>query len=161
MNLIIRPLEKKEVESVGKIFDQYWNDSFRNNLSFKLEKYFQNDPVLESQNFRFFVAEKDGQIVGVDAIRNIPDHMVGYSSTSNPIEWYVAAVKNVGTGIGIALMSHTLEVVKNEGHTEILFFSGESHQNAWKFHDKYFERVSRAVAPNGERGYIWRKVIVE
>jgi len=159
-NLIIRPLEKRDVEFVGKIFDQYWADDFRNNLSSKLESYFQNDVVLKNQKFKFFVVEENGEIVGVDAIRNLPIHLKEYSSTSNPAELYVVAVKNIGKGVGKVLVSQKFELAKNEGYTEILLFSGETHQDSWKFYDKYFERLGHAIAPNNEQGYIWRKLLI-
>lgn len=155
----IRPLQKDDVESVEKIFDLYWSDDFRNHLSNKLKKYFKNDFDLLSQKFKFFIAEENGEVVGVAAIRKISKHMLEYATTNNPAELYVVAVKIRGKGIGSALMLKRIEEAKKEGYKELLLFSGEKHKDSWKFHDKYFTRIGPATTPNGEAGYIWGKII--
>ncbi len=159
MDLTIRPLEKRDIETVKYIFDLSWKDEFRNNLADKLKRYFNNDPILDAQKFKFFVAEDNGEVVGVDAIRDLPDHMKQYASTENPAEWYVVAAKEIGKGIGSALMNHKMVLAKNTDYTEIVLFSGETHQDSWKFHDTHFERVGPARVPNGEAGYVWRRIL--
>lgn len=155
---ITRLLNNKDIESVEKIFDLYWNDDFRNHLSDKLEKYVKNDSSLKNQKFKFFVAEENGEVVGVAGMRKIPEHMKEYAITSNPVELYVLAVKKQGKGIGSTLTLERIKKAKKKGYTEVLMFSGEKHQDSWKFHDKYFDRIRSATAPNGESGYIWRKL---
>lgn len=156
---IIRPLQKEDVESVEKIFDLYWNDDFRNHLSDKLNKYITNDSELNNQKFKFFVAEENGEVVGVAGMREIPKHMKEYANTNNAVEFYILAVKKQGEGIGSALTLNRIENARKMGYTEILLFSGITHQDSWKFHDKYFDRIEQVEAPNGESGYIWRKLI--
>ncbi len=155
----IRPLQKEDIKSVEEIFDLYWNDSFRKNLSDKLEKYLANDSSLENENFEFFIAEENGEIVGVSAMRKAPEHIKKYSTTENPAEFYVLAVRIQGKGVGSAMTLSRIEKAKKSGYTEVLLFSGEKHKDSWKFHDKYFERIESAKAPNREAGYIWRKLI--
>ncbi|MBX4195427.1 GNAT family N-acetyltransferase [Candidatus Parcubacteria bacterium] len=155
----IRSLELKDVESVGEIFDLYWHDNFRQNLEDKLQKYTSNDSDLAVQNFKFFVAEENGEVVGVAAIRRAPQHMKGYTTTSNPGEFYVAAAKERGRGIGKALIMRRFDEAKKDGYTEIVLFGGETHQDSWGIYDKNFERAGAATAPNGEKGFVWRKLL--
>lgn len=156
---IIRPLEQKDLESVGGILDLYWHDDFRQNLEAKLQRYVGKDSNLMAQNFKFFVAEEGGEVVGVAAIRRVPEHMRGYTTTSNPGEFYVAAAKERGRGIGKALAVRRFDEAGREGYTEIVLFGGETHQDSWGIYDKNFERVGEAAAPNGEKGFIWRKLL--
>ena len=157
--MLIRLLKKEDIKPVEKIFDLYWTDSFRKNLSDKLEKYINNDSNLKNQGFKFFVTEENGEVVGVAGIRKLPEHMKKHSTTNNPAEFYVLAVKNQGQGIGSSLTLQRMEEAKKDGYTEVVLFSGEKHQSSWKFHDKYFDRIGFTEAPNGESGYVWRKLI--
>jgi predicted N-acetyltransferase YhbS len=156
---IIRPLEPKDIESVEKILDLYWSDDFRHNLEDKLQKYVKQDPDLAAQNFKFFVAEENGEVVGIAAIRRAPEHMKNYVTTDNPGEFYVAAVKQRGRGIGRALAMRRFDEASQEGYTEVVLFGGETHQDSWAIYDRNFERVGKATAPNGEKGFIWRKAL--
>jgi N-acetylglutamate synthase-like GNAT family acetyltransferase len=157
---IIRELRAEDVNQVEKIFDLYWKDAFRERLADKLTKYFQHDSELVDQKMKFFVAEENGEIVGVAGIRRSPGHMQKYVTTGNPGELYVIAVRGRGGGIGEALKSHCLAEAGKEGYTEVVLFSGESHRDAWKFHDKHFKRLGTAVSPTGgEGGYVWGKII--
>lgn len=158
-NGIIRPLEKGDAVAVAAIFDLYWQDSFRENLAQKLKSYLDNDPSLTEQNFKFFVAEEDGEVVGVAAMRTAPEHMAKFVSTEKSAEFYVAAAKERGRGIGKALVEKRFEEAKNSGYTEIVLFGGETHQDSWPIYDKHFELVGPTTAPNGEPGFIWRKVL--
>jgi predicted N-acetyltransferase YhbS len=158
-NGIIRPLERGDAEAVGRIFDMYWQDSFRTNLSQKLAGYLNNDPTLLEQKFKFFVAEEGGEVVGVAAMRTAPGHMTQFANTSNPAEFYVAAAKERGRGIGKALINKILEEAGVASYTEIVLFSGEAHQDSWPLYDKHFKRLDPTTAPNGEPGFIWRKVL--
>src|SRR5258706_2849706 len=87
----IRYFQNKDKEAVEKIFDLYWQDDFRKHLSDKLDKYIHNDPGLLEQNFKFFVAEENKEIVGVAAVRKAPDHIAKYALTQNSTEFYVLA----------------------------------------------------------------------
>lgn len=86
--------------------------------------------------------------------------MKQYASTEKVIEFYVAAVKCQGKGIGTALRTRRIEDAQKQGYTEAVFFSGETHKDSWTFHDSSdFKRVSPATAPNGEEGYIWTMLL--
>lgn len=153
----IREPEKEDIEQVEKIYDLYWSDTFRQNLSQKLEGFFKKSPDMVSQRFSYYVAEEGGEIVGVAGMRGAPDHMKQYARTENPIELYVLAVKHKRKGTGSALRSKMIEEAKKQGYKEALFYSGETHQDSWPFHDASgAERAGLAVAPNGEPGKIWR-----
>ena len=69
-------------------------------LSKKLVDYINNSLKISEQDFKFFVAEEKEEIVGVSAIRKLPEHMKEYAQTERPAELYVIAVKYKNRGIG-------------------------------------------------------------
>lgn len=143
---IIRPLEERDYEEVENIFDPYWTDDFRLHLSQRIA----------SHDFKWIVAEENGEIVGVAASRKAPEHMMQYAKTDKVIEFYVAAAKYKGKGIATALRNLRIEEARAEGYKEAVFFSGEQHQDSWSFHDaSNFRRAGEMTAPNGEKGYVW------
>jgi len=112
------------------------------------------------KKYRFFVAEENGEVVGIAGLRSAPEHMKVFAKTNNPAEFYVLASKYKGRGIGEALRLKRMEEAKNMGFTEIVLYSPNSHSDSWGFHDRLgFERVGDAVAPDGEPGKIWRTVL--
>lgn len=156
---IIRELKREDSQEVENIFDLYWSDSFRGCLSKKLRDFVDQSPDSVRQRLRVVVAEENGEVVGVAALRRAPEYMRMYSTTDNPAEFYVVAVKEQGRGIGKALRTNRVEEARRLGYTEIVLFSGETHQDSWSFHDNSdFKRVGHATAPNGELGQIWRMV---
>lgn len=158
--MILRDFQKQDQEAVERIFDLYWRGGpFREHLTNKIEKYFSNDLELTKQKFKFFVAEENGEIVGIAGMRTAPENMRQYSTTPNVAEFYVLAVKYKGKNIGDSLVNKRIEEAKKEGYTEVVIFSGESHKDAWGFHDKYYSRAGQGIAPNGELGFIWRRVL--
>lgn len=156
---IIRELKREDAKNVGGIFDLYWSGDFRQNLSKRLNEFVNQTPDSIRQGFKYFVAEENGEVVGVAAFRKLPDHMKQYAQTEKPAEFYVSAVKQKDEGIGTALRVARIEEAKKIGYTEVLFFSGETHKDSWDFHDEGFERAGIAIAPNGEAGYVWRTVL--
>lgn len=150
----IRPLQESDVSQVEAIFDMYWHDSFRPRLSDKIQAH------LNGQNFTFLVAENGVEIVGVAGIRKAPERMMHFAKTTNPAEFHVMAVKERGKGLGKQMAVHILDELKKSGYTEILFFSGETHKETWAFYDKYSERAGEDTAPNGEKGFVWRKEVI-
>ena len=155
----IRKLNKEDVKDVGKIFDLYWSGSFRERLTERLRDYVNKSKDSVEQGLKYFVAEKDKEIVGVAAFRKVQGHMIGYTTTKNPVEFYIIAVKYKGKGIGTALRAKRIEEAKKLGYTEAVLFSSETHNDSWKFHDNSdFKRVDDAIAPNGEDGKIWRMI---
>ncbi len=146
----IRKLEQKDIPAVEEIFDLYWSGDFRNHLSERL-----NLPPIE-QNFKWYVAEENGEVVGVAASREAPERMRQYAKTDKVIEFYIAAAKYKGKGIGTVLRSVRIEDARKEGYLEAVFFSGDTHQDSWAFHDASdFRRMGKAVSPDGETGQIW------
>ena len=156
----IRELQLKDVQAVEEIFDLYWSGDFREHLSEKLKDFVDRSLSLIKQRFKFFVAEDNGEIVGVGAMRDLPERMKEYATTSNPAEFYVLAAKYKGKGIGTALRSYRIEEARKLGYTEVVFFSGDTHSDSWSFHDNSdFKRVGSSIAPDGESGQIWSMVL--
>lgn len=155
----VRPLVAEDKDSVEKIFDLYWDDSFRENLSQKLTAFITNSEEVKAQDFNFVVAEENDEILGVAAYRKCPEHMVQFTQTDMPAEFYVAAVKERRKGVGALLRDERIKTLKQKGYTEVIFFSGETHKDSWGFHDaSSFERVGKMSAPNGEVGYVWQLI---
>lgn len=153
--MVTRNFSEKDRVQVELIFNKYWHDSFRLNLSDKLSQYLNKDQIILDQDFRFSVLENEGEILAVSGMRKAPDHMNKYAQTNNPAEFYVLAVKEKRKGYGKILKNERIKIAKEAGYTEALFFSGNSHKDSWPFHDSYAERISEMVAPNGEKGCIW------
>lgn len=155
--MIIRELELRDVPEIERIYDLYWSDSFRENLSKRLSRYVEKSPEIVEQKFKYFVAEENGEVVGVSAFRKAPESMKKFTKTSNPAELYILAVKYKGKGVGTSLRNKGIEEAKKHGYTEVIFYSGETHQDSWSFHDNSdFKRVGEMIAPNGEKGQVWR-----
>jgi L-amino acid N-acyltransferase YncA len=158
---IIRELKPEDIEPVEGIFNLYWTGDFRENLSKRLRQFVASDPEIAERDFHWYVAEGNDEVVGVAALRKLPEHMREYAKTVNPAELYISAVRRKGKGIGEALRIKRIEEAKRLGYTELLLYSGETHQDSWGFHDRFgFERAGTSIAPNGEVGQIWQKILI-
>lgn len=153
----IRELEKEDIEQVENIYELYWSGDFKENISKRLHQFIENSKEITDQNFHYFVCEELKQIHGVIGFRKCPKHMLEYTNTINPTEIYILAVKERSKGIGRKLIEKVLDEAINLKYTEVVLYSGESHSDSWGFYDHLnFERISKAIAPNGEQGQIWR-----
>ncbi|MDE1919102.1 MAG: GNAT family N-acetyltransferase [Patescibacteria group bacterium] len=137
----------------------YWEGDFREKLSKKLADFVNHASESVKQEFGYFVAEENGEVVGVAILRKAPAYIRTFASTGNPAELYILAVKNPGCGIGKALAEAVLSEMKSRHYTEAVLYSSEAHRKSWGFYKHTgFERVGPAAAPSGEPGFIWRKV---
>lgn len=161
--MIIRNLQKSDLEAIENIFSLYWpEEEFREKLTSRLKSSIDNDSYSIEQELKYLVAEDNGEVVGAIGFRKTPKHMIEFVKTEKPAELYIMAVKNRGSGIGRALIQKALEKIKSLGCTETVHYSGETHQDSWGFYDHLgFERVGPALAPNGEPGQIWRMSLTE
>jgi len=159
--MIIRDFQGGDKEVVEEIFKLYWTDpEFLAGLSRKLQMCIKQTEEYINKKYRFFVAEENGKVLGIAGLRGAPDHMRQHTKTNNSAEFYVLAVKYKGRGTGEALRLKRIEEAKKLGFTEIVLYSPNSHQESWGFHDRHgFERVGEALAPDGEPGQIWRRVL--
>jgi len=159
--MVIRNFQKSDLKAVEEIFVLYWTDSeFLKKLSTKLEMCIGQTKEYIDKKYRFFVAEENGEVVGIVIIRNAPDAMRIYAQTDNPVELYVIAAKYKNRGIGKELRKKAIEEAKHLGFTEMVFYSPDSHKESWNFHDQLnFERVEGVVSFDEEPGRIWRKIL--
>ena len=154
---IIRELKKEDSNAVEGILGLYWEGDLRDHFVKRVKDFIEHSSESVEQKYRYFVAEDNGEIVGVVTFRKAPNYMEQHSQTDSPVEFYVIAVKYKGRGIGYALRAKCIEEAKKLGFSEALFYSAENHKDSWSFHDNSdFKRVSPANAPNGDPGYIWR-----
>ena len=153
--ITVRELKEEDRVDVEKLYYQYWDDGFEEHLATRTEGFIGNDSDMMAQDFRFYVAENNGELVGIVAYRKVPSHMMEYVITSNAAELYVIAVKQTGMGIGKQLVEKVIQLTKEKGYVELVLFSGETHSRAYKFYlDMGFKEVGDAIAPNGEKGKI-------
>jgi len=132
--MIIRDFKKDDLEAVEEIFAMYWTDpEFLKNLSHKLKMLIEQTKEYVDKKYRFFVAEENGEIVGIAGFRSAPSHIKLYSKTSNPVEFYILAAKYRGRGIGKELRLRRIEEAKKLGFTEVVFYSPNSHKESWGF----------------------------
>ncbi len=160
--ITIRNFQKNDLESVKEIFALYWTDpEFIEELLDKLSAYTNQTKECTDEKCRFFIAEKEDEIVGIAGIRNTPDYIQPHTKTNNPTELYIIAVRYKDKGIGKELGLKILEETKNIGFTEIVLYSPNSHKESWGFYNKLgFEDIGEIIAPDdGELGHVWRKVL--
>ncbi len=159
--LSIRDLKREDAPAVEAIFALHWSEKeFRDRLIMRLTQYITNSPEIGESKLKYVVAEQNSEVVGIAGFRRTPEHMMEFTKTTNPAELYILVAKDKRHGIGKALVGKIIETAKSIGYTEIVLYSGETHQESWSFYDYLgFERVAPAEAPNGEPGYIWRTLL--
>ena len=123
----IRDYSEKDKRAVQNIFAQYWTDEeFLNEITSNLDE----------GGTRFFVAEEDGEVVGIAGFREAPQYLRDYSETKNAAELYVVASKSQNEGIGSILVKKVIDEAKKLSFTEIECYSPETHNRSWKFYEK-------------------------
>ncbi len=160
--IYIRSIHNEDQESVKNIYAMYWlGKDFLNRIYSRLDGAINNTAEAIEGNYLYYVAERDGDIIGSMCLRNAPQHMRKYALTKNPAELYIIAVKKQGIGIGKMLVERMTIEAKKHFYTEIVLYSGDTHKESWGFYDHLkFERVTEAVAPNGELGQVWRLILL-
>jgi len=159
--MIIRDFKKKDGGQAKKIFSTYWNDEvFLRELVENLDSYTRKNDAYDRNTYRFYVAEEAGEIIGIAGFRKAPQYLRTYADTDNPAEFYVLASKYKKRGIGEALRVKRIEEAKKLGFTEILFYSPETHEDSWGFHDRLgFNRHGLIAGPDGYPGMVWKKLL--
>lgn len=147
-----RKYSKKDEVEVKNIFTQYWNDNeFLDELT----------EELHTEICKFYVAEKDGEIVGIIGLREAPAHLRSHADTENPAELYIIASKYQNKGIGNLLGQKIINEAKKLGFTEVVCYSPETHNSSWKFYEKFgFTKHGIIKDPDdGYPGMLWKKII--
>jgi N-acetylglutamate synthase-like GNAT family acetyltransferase len=76
----IRDYSEKDKSAIQNIFTRYWTDEeFLNELT----------EELNGEVCRFYVAEKDDEVVGIAGFRESPEYLRVYAETKNPAELYI------------------------------------------------------------------------
>ncbi|MEN9341776.1 MAG: Acetyltransferase domain [Candidatus Parcubacteria bacterium] len=159
--MIVRDFQKGDKKAVEQIFALYWTDpEFLKNLSRKLDMCVDQTEEYINKQYRFFVAEEHGDIVGISGLRKAPSYLRRYARTDNPAEFYILASKYRHKGIGTILRLKRIEEARKLGFTEVVCYSPNSHKDSWGFHDQLgFERVGEVIAPDGYPGQVWRLLL--
>jgi L-amino acid N-acyltransferase YncA len=156
--MTIRKFQESDHNAVEEIFALYWTDpEFIKELSSELQLYVKNS---SNKDCGFFVAEENGEMLGIAGFKKLANYLEPYAQTDNPVELYVIAVKYKRNGIGEKLKLKLIEEVRRSGFSETLLFSPNSHDESWGFHDRLgFERAGEVTPPEDEIGQVWRKVL--
>lgn len=157
----IRIIESKDLPEVAGIIELHWGgDGLKERFMKRIQDAANHTQESVEQLYRCFVAEEQGEIVGVALLRKVQEFMKQYTSTAHAGEFYISGVKYKGRGIGHALREARIQEAKILGFKEVILYSSESHREAWSFHDKSdFTRVGQVLAPNGEPGVVWRLIL--
>jgi len=148
----IRNYSKNDRSAVQGIFAMYWTDKeFLNELTKNIDR----------AGAHFYVAEKEGEVMGIAGLRETPEYLRLHAETENPAELYIVASKLQRGGIGTMLVQKMIEEAKNLSFTEIECYSPETHDNSWKFYEKLgFTKDGIIKDPDdGYPGMLWRKII--
>ncbi len=156
--MIIREFQESDQKVTEEIFALYWTDpEFLKELSDVLQLYVKKT---SKKDCRFFVAEENGEILGIVGFRKLTDYLKPYALTNNPVELYVIAVRHKRRGIGGKLKLKLIEEARESGFSEILLYSPNSHDESWGFYDKLgFERAGEITPPDDGIGHLWRKIL--
>jgi L-amino acid N-acyltransferase YncA len=161
--MTIREFQKNDRDAVEKIYDMYWvGQPIRENLTRRLQMAVDNTPEFTDRRYRYFVAEEDGEVVGIAGMRMVKptDFMAQFAKTENPAELYILATIQSGSGGGKLLIQKILEEAKVEKYTEVVLYSAESRKESWGFYDHLnFENLGLTPAPDGEPGCAWRMLL--
>lgn len=158
--ITVRPMKIEDSESVKSMYDHYWHyePDFLAHIKNRLDSYFEQTQEMLATNFKYFVAEEEGDVVGVAGIRNVPVNMSDYIRLGKGIELYILASAIRNHGVGRALVNKVIEIGKELKNTELVLFSAESHQDAYGFYSNLgFEMVTTEhKTSNGDKGAIFR-----
>ncbi len=123
------------------------------------------DSTTGANDRKYFVAEEEGNVIGVIGIKQPEDTMRAFAATENPLELvnaYVSKDQRAGRGVGRALVKSAEDEARSRGNTEIILNSGPRYETtAWGFYDGLpgFSRVG--VAENfygeGTDAPVWSK----
>ncbi len=155
-NIKIVDLDKDNLNDVLAICEQYWSDEFFNHLKKRMSEYIEVTEESVKQNFKFFVAVSNKEVVGIAGMRNAPEKMKVFCTTSNALELYIMAVKYKNRGIGTALLEKIIQIARQSGYKEAVLFSGTTHQESWAFYDIKFKRMGNMLGAGDEGGMVWR-----
>jgi len=132
MNVSIRAAEEKDLPGVLELFTQ---PDIDNGEVLKLNdaKIIFNKMKLYP-DYKFYVAEMDGKIVGTFALA-LMDNLAHLGSKSGLIE-DVAVLKNFqGQGIGTQMMIFAIEICKRNNCYKVALSSNIKRKNTHKFYD--------------------------
>jgi L-amino acid N-acyltransferase YncA len=140
---------KSEIEGIFRI---YWTDP----------EYLQElNDALASENFNFYVALDNDEVVGVAGIRKAENFLKEYTTTTNPVELYIIASKNKNKGTGGFLFNYVEKEYIKMNYSEIICYSPETHNSSWRFYQKS-GFIQRGIVNDPEDGYpgmVWRKML--
>lgn len=157
--MTVRNYKKQDEGAVKEIFSQYWTDAnYIAELIGELNTHVGEEGDHGTNKCRFYVAERDGELVGIAGFRVAPEYLRKEVGTENPAELYIIASKFQGVGIGNLLSQTVVREARDLYFTEIVCYSPETHNSSWKFYEK-LGFTKHGIIKNPDDGYpgmLWK-----
>lgn len=123
----IRPFQPADAEPLLTVFAKNVPDAFDEN---EVAEYAD---FLTTNTDPYFVAERDGRVVGACGYYIRPDHQTAR------IVWILADPASRGLGVGGALLRHTLRLIRQQ--PGIRTVESQTSQVAYRFFEKFGFRL--------------------
>ncbi len=151
-NMVIKNYSVEYSRDIQELFKMHFTDP---------EYLEELTSALGSPLFTFYIAEEDGELVGVVGVRQVADFLSTYALTDNPIELYVITSKYPRQGIATVLLMHLMSQLRKLGVTEVICYSPETHNESWNFYKQagFSERGTVHDPDDGYPGMVWQKLV--
>ena len=158
---LIRPVSKKDISDIKDIYAQFYtNPEDLTHFLDRVEEVINHSSDAIKWDFHYFVAEDEGEVVGVIGYRIPPQKLIDFTKTPKPLELYSLFVRNPKLGVGRKLIEKILEEAKKSNYTEMVLYSSDKWKVSWPFYDRMgFERAGILTHTSGSSGQVWRKDI--
>lgn len=164
---VIRPLHNGDIDALRPILET-WIRLEGHIIKKEVDQTLQamRESITGMTDRTYFVAEEDGNVVGVMGMRTPDGKMVQFATTSKPIELinaFVSSERRRGSGVGRALVTKIEQAAKERGYTEVQLNSGPRYEETgWGFYDAIgYTRI--ALAHNyygpGRHAPVWQKLL--
>ena len=128
-------IRQATVDDVAQILAAYRDAGLETAISFTPEEGREHFAVFARYpNYRVFVAELDGEIVGTYALL-IMDNLAKHGRRSGVVESVAVSPRHQRLGIGSALMEHAREQCEQAGCNKFVLSSGLSREEAHRFYE--------------------------
>ena len=155
--MIIKYLNKNDIESVKKIYSLYITrpEQLDHQIDY-LNNFLNKETKAMKSDLRYLVAEDNKEIVGILGFRKALEDMIIFTKTARPVELYSLFVKTKKQGVGKNLIREMIKIIKQLKYTEIVVFSANKWKDGWQFYDKLgFKRIKTVDVPGEKPAQIW------
>jgi L-amino acid N-acyltransferase YncA len=157
--MVIRGVQEKDLPGIREIYSLYYTDGGDlEHFIGRVQEAIDQTALAREWDLQYFIAERDGQIVGFIGFRKPPQKLLSFVQTDKPVEVYSFFAKTPRSGAGRPLVEYMERYAKNKGYKEIVVYSSDAWHASWPFYDKMgFDRIGRLTHSSGAAGQVWRK----